>query len=91
MTQIPTRPGMDLHNGAARLDVEKEVATPGRSTGTHQQKYAFAQGDRVEVTGSKVKFQDSEVILARAFKKNGETWTLRDAQGIPRWSRAKRR
>lgn len=55
-----------------------------------QQKYELTKGDQIEVTGSKVKLQDIDVLLAREIKKGGNTWTLRDAQGIPLWSRAKR-
>lgn len=54
-----------------------------------QEKYTFAKGDHVEVVGSKVKFQGTDAILARQITKNGTTWTLRDAQGVPRWSRQK--
>jgi len=56
-----------------------------------QQKYALAKGDQVEVTGSKVKFHGADAIVARQIKKDGNTWTLRDAQGIPVWSRGKNR
>lgn len=54
-----------------------------------QQKYAFAKDDQIEVIGSKVKYQGADVIIARQVKKAGNTWTLRDAQGIPVWSRGK--
>lgn len=54
-----------------------------------QQKCVIAKGDQVEVTGSKVKLQEKEVLLARELKKSGNTWTLRNAQGVPLWSRGK--
>lgn len=54
-----------------------------------QEKYTFAKGDQVEVVGSKVKSQGTDAILARQITKNGTTWTLRDAQGVPRRSRQK--
>jgi hypothetical protein len=56
-----------------------------------QQNYAFAKGDQIEVLGSKVKYQGADVIVARQIKKEGNTWTLRDTQGIPVWSRGKNR
>jgi len=56
-----------------------------------QQNYAFAKGDHVEVTGSKVKYQEADAIIARQIKKDGGTWTLRDAQGVPLWSRGRNR
>lgn len=55
-----------------------------------QQKCVFTQGDQVEITGSKVKVGDKDVILSRQIKKGDSVWSLRDAQGIPRWSRGKR-
>ena len=54
-----------------------------------QQKYGFASGDQIEVIGSKVKYQGADVIIARQVKKAGNTWKLRNAQGIPVWSRGK--
>ena len=35
--------------------------------------------------------EGSEAIIAREVKKGGETLVLRDAQGIPQWSRGRRR
>lgn len=51
-----------------------------------QQGFEFAKGDEIEVTGSKVKFATGEAIIAREVKKNDKTLTLRDSQGIPKWS-----
>ncbi len=56
-----------------------------------QQKYAFAKGDQVEVRGSKVKYHGADAIVARQIKKDSHTWTLRDEQGVPAWSRGKNR
>lgn len=54
-----------------------------------QQKYAFAKDDQIEVMGSKVKYEGADVIVARQIKKGDNTWTLRDKQGIPLWSRGR--
>jgi len=62
----------------------------GPSWYLEQQKYVFTKGDQVKVTGCKAKISDNDVILAREITKGENTWTLRDAQGIPRWSRGKR-
>lgn len=51
----------------------------------------FAEGDQVEVTGSHIKSGDTDMIIAREIKKDGKTLTLRDSQGIPKWSRGRRR
>ena len=53
------------------------------------QQMSFAKGDQIEVTGSKVKFGDGEAIIAREVKKGDKTFTLRDAQGVPKWSRGR--
>jgi len=54
------------------------------------QQFSFATGDDVEVTGSKIKMQDQEALIAREIKKAGKTLVLRNAQGIPNWSRGRR-
>ncbi|MGB9467622.1 MAG: hypothetical protein WBR10_21110 [Candidatus Acidiferrum sp.] len=56
-----------------------------------QQNYEFAKGDQIEVIGSKVKYQGADVIVARQIKKGGSSWTLRNARGIPVWSRGRNR
>ena len=54
-----------------------------------QQKCEFVKDAQVEIIGSKVNFQGKDVIIARQIKEDGKTWTLRDAQGIPAWSRGR--
>ncbi len=46
---------------------------------------SFAKGEQISFTGSKVKEEESEVILAREIVKGADTWTLRDAKGSPIW------
>lgn len=46
---------------------------------------SFAKGDQISFTGSKVKQEQSEVILAREIVKGTDTFTLRDAKGTPVW------
>jgi len=45
----------------------------------------FAKGDHVSVTGSKVKQDTSEVILARELVKGTDTLMFRDNKGNPVW------
>jgi hypothetical protein len=52
--------------------------------------FAFAEGDQIEVVGSRLKFVHPDVLLAREVQKEGQTLVLRDANGIPKWSRARR-
>lgn len=47
----------------------------------------FANGDQVEVLGSKVKDATVETLISREVKKDGKVLTLRNAQGIPAWGR----
>src|SRR3954470_8731699 len=47
---------------------------------------AFAKGQTVEVTGSKIKVDDKDVILAREVVQGNNTVTLRDKQGAPVWT-----
>ncbi len=46
---------------------------------------SLGKGDRVEVTGSKVKQEASEVILARELIKGTDTLMFRDDKGKPVW------
>ncbi len=50
------------------------------------QKYEFAQGDQLEIVGSRVKMEGQDAFLAREIKKGGVTMTLRNENGIPVWA-----
>ena len=52
--------------------------------------FELAKGDSIEVTGSKSKVDDAEVVLAREVKKGEKAVTLRNAQGVPAWSQGRR-
>ncbi len=52
--------------------------------------FQLTKGDSIEVTGSKSKVDGAEVVLAREVKKDGKAVTLRNAQGVPAWSRGRR-
>ena len=47
---------------------------------------AFAKGDEVTLTGSKVKQGEAELVLAREVMKGNDTFVLRDEKGGPVWS-----
>jgi len=49
------------------------------------QKFSVAKGDQVTVTGSKIK----NAVIAREIRKGDSSITLRDAQGVPKWSRGR--
>jgi DNA/RNA endonuclease YhcR with UshA esterase domain len=48
--------------------------------------FSFAEGDSVEVTGSKVTMGGTAYIIAREVIKDGKTLTLRDKSGTPQWA-----
>jgi len=50
--------------------------------------FAFAKGDQVEITGSKVSMGGNEYLIGREVLKDGKTLTLRDKSGKPEWSAA---
>jgi DNA/RNA endonuclease YhcR with UshA esterase domain len=52
--------------------------------------FELAEGDSIEVTGSKVKMNNKDVLIAREVKKGDKTVTLRNAEGVPAWSRGRR-
>jgi hypothetical protein len=63
----------------------------GPSNYLAQQGFSFAAGDEVEVTGSRVKFEGSDVLIAREIRRGEKVLTLRNSEGIPVWSKSKRR
>jgi hypothetical protein len=63
----------------------------GPSSFTKNKGFEFNKGDQIEVTGSKVKYNSTEALIAREIKKGGKTLTLRNEQGIPEWSMSRRR
>jgi membrane protein implicated in regulation of membrane protease activity len=73
-----------------KTDKESIDVHVGPSWYLAQNKISFAKGDQVEVTGSRVKFGDKDALIAREIKKGSETFTLRNSQGIPAWSRGRR-
>lgn len=62
----------------------------GPSAYLKEKNFKFSKGDQIEVTGSKVKFQNQEAIIAREVKMGGKALILRNAQGIPEWAGGRR-
>jgi hypothetical protein len=48
--------------------------------------FSFTKGDEIALTGSKVKKENGELILAREVVKGTDTLVLRDDKGGPVWS-----
>jgi hypothetical protein len=47
----------------------------------------FSKGEQIAVTGSKVKYQETDVILARELVKGEDTLLFRDEKGAPVWNK----
>lgn len=52
-----------------------------------KQNFSIEKGDALTVTGSKQVIAEKNVLIAREVKKGNKVLTLRDANGIPKWSR----
>jgi hypothetical protein len=46
---------------------------------------SFSKGDEVMLTGSKVKYGEADLVLAREVVKGNDTFLLRDEKGNPVW------
>ncbi|MGB8480936.1 MAG: hypothetical protein WCE63_19195 [Acidobacteriaceae bacterium] len=55
-----------------------------------QKKFEISKGAQVEVTGSKLRLDNVDTLIARMIKKGDSELTLRNRQGIPAWSRGQR-
>ena len=73
---------LSVKTDAGSLDVHV-----GPTAWLTQQQYAFAERDAVEMIGSRVTIDGKDAFLAREIRKGDVTMTLRDANGLPRWSR----
>lgn len=75
--QLKTETGtFDVHVGPAFYLRSKE--------------FEILKGDVLDVTGSKLKIEEKDAILARTITKNGKTLELRDKTGLPLWQGARR-
>ena len=75
------------------LKTEKETIPVhlGPSWYLEKQGVTIAQGDKVEVTGSRIMYQGKPTIIAAEVKKGGQVLKLRDAAGVPAWAGQGRR
>jgi len=49
-------------------------------------KWTFRIGQKLEVIGSKIKYEDNDVIIAKTINSEGKTYKFRDDQGNPLWA-----
>ncbi|HWC77548.1 MAG TPA: hypothetical protein VG778_08795 [Blastocatellia bacterium] len=81
----PTGTHLILDTEAGAFDVRL-----GPSAFLAENSFTLAKGDRIEVTGSKVRYGDADALIARELKKDGKVLAMRDAKGRPAWSRRNR-
>jgi len=72
------------------LKTEKETIPVhlGPSWYMEKQAVTIAQGDKVEVTGSRITYEGKPTIIAGEVQKGGQVLKLRDAAGVPAWAGA---
>ena len=92
ITKVESHMGRMGWNGTHLVvSFESETLTVhvGPSNYVDQQGFSFAAGEQIEVTGSRIKLEGTDVLIAREIKKGEKVLTLRNAQGIPAWSRSR--
>ncbi len=93
VTAVNTVTGMrrwtGLHLTVQSADQKYDVHV-GPSTYVDSSGFKFAEGDQVEVVGSKVDVNGAPALIAREIRKDGKVLSLRDKQGFPLWSGGRR-
>jgi hypothetical protein len=87
VSQISGRRGWSGTHVTLKTEKETIDVHVGPSWYLTQKQIRFAKGDQIEVTGSRVGFGNTDALIAREVRRGEQTLTLRDAQGIPLWSR----
>jgi len=85
LAQPPSRGRMGLYLSVQSEDgemVDVRVAPRGYLAARG---FTFAQGDEVEITGSRVMVRGAPVLIAREVTKQGRTVPVRDRDGRPLW------
>jgi hypothetical protein len=82
-------PGRKMSYGVhftLKTDKEAIPVHLGPSWYMEKQGMAFAPGDKVEVTGSRITYEGQPAIIAAEVKKGEQVLKLRDAAGVPAWA-----
>ena len=69
-----------------KTDTETVPVHLGPSWYLSNQDVQIRQGDKIKVTGSRVKIQEKPAIIASSVTKGTEVLTLRDDKGMPVWA-----
>jgi hypothetical protein len=75
------------------LKTDKETISVHLGPGWYidNQDVTIAPTAKIEVTGSRIIFQDKPALIAAEVKEGDQVFTLRDAQGFPLWAGWRRR
>ena len=87
ITKVESHMGWNGTHLVVSFEGETLTVHVGPSNYIDQQGFSFAAGQQIEVTGSRIKFEGTDVLIAREIKKGEKVLTLRNSQGIPAWSR----
>ena len=81
------------HGVHLQVNTGKETVTVhlGPTWYLENQDVKILEKDKVEIKGSKIKFNEKSAIIAAEVKKGGEVLKLRDENGYPIWSGWRRR
>jgi hypothetical protein len=88
--QVDGRAGSSRATGThliVKTDQETVEVHLGPTTFITEQNLMLSAGDAVEIIGSRVKVSGAGVVIAREIRKGTQTVTLRDRNGVPKWSR----
>lgn len=78
----------DEIRGAALILETKDEEVPihlGPTWYMDHQPHQFKQGDKIQVTGSKTRFKETEIIVATKIQRGNMEMILRDEEGNPVW------
>lgn len=81
------------HRHMGMMGVHATVKTSGGDLTVHlgpawfidNQELKLKVGDKVTVTGSRVKFEGADIVIATEVKRGADTLKLREADGTPVW------
>lgn len=83
------RRGWNSTHLVVKTDQETVLVHLGPSSYLDRQGMKLATGDTITVVGSRTTIDGKPVLIAREITSGGKTVVLRDAQGIPNWSRGR--
>jgi hypothetical protein len=82
---VATGPYQGVHL-KVKTDKETLPVHLGPRSYLDKQDMKFSEGDKVEVTGSRVTMDGKPAIIAKEVKKDDQSLELRDDRGVPKWA-----